>query len=204
MQSDSLNPLSLLWHPNLFVRILAATAWATLVFLVSWCVSYAFLPDGAVRAFWQPSTGGNDAVALALSLLAWNLLTVGVIGIASLFALDRFPAGYLIPLLYFAWYGALLGTNSFETPDPAGRLAPTLSVIWTHSGLREVLAYLLIAVALTKVYLWREPSWWSTRLERIRSWRDVRLSTAEILLLIVALALLCWAMYVEGWQIAQA
>ena len=190
----------LLAHPNLLIRISAATAAGFIVFLASWTASYAWLPEGFYRIFWQPSVEGNDA----LTLFAWNLMTVGVTAFASLFVINRFPAGYLIPFFVFGLYGGLLGTNSFFIPDPAGPQAPTLNVIWTRSGLREALAYLLVAAALTNVYLWRQPSWWSTRLERIRSWRDVRLSRAEILLVIVAIALLFWAVYVEAWQIAQA
>ncbi len=191
-------------HPNVLVRILTGSAAGLAVFFVSWAASYAWLPEGVVRASWVPSIEGSDAQTAAFSLLAWNLMTAGLIVIASLFAVGRFPAGYLIPLLIFAWYGALLGTNSFAIPDPAGRVAPTLSVIWTRSGLREALAYMLLAAALANVHLWREPSWWSARLERIRSWRDIRLSPAEILLLIAAMAMLGWAMIVEGWQIAQS
>ncbi len=204
MKTKSLGPLDLLSHSNLLIRILVATAVGLAIFFASWAISYAWLPEGAVRAFWQSSTPGNDAQMIALTLFAWNLMTVGVTTLASLFILNRLPAGYLVPLLIFAWYGALLGTNSFADPDPAGRLAPTVNVFWTRSGLREATAYLLVAVALANIYLWREPSWWSTRLERVRSWRDIRLSRPEILLVIVALALLGWAMYVEAWQIVQS
>ncbi len=193
-----------LTHPNVLIRISTGTAAGLAIFLVSWAVSYAWLPEGAARASWLPLTEANSALAIALWLFAWNLMTVGVTTVASLFVVNRFPAGYLIPWLIFGWYGALLGTNSFAYPDPAGPQAPTLSVIWMRSGLREALAYLLVAAALTNLHLWRQSSWWSTRLERIRSWREVRLSRAEILLVILAIALLFWAVYVEAWQFAQA
>ncbi len=204
MKTKKLGPLNLLSHPNLLIRTLAATAVGLAVFLASWAASYTWLPEGAVRAFWQPSPAGNDVQTIALAMFAWNLLTVGLTALSSLFVLNRFPAGYFIPLLILAWYGALLGTNSFASPDPAGRLAPTVNVIWTRSGLREAAAYLLVASALANIHLWREPSWWSTRLERVRSWRDVRLSAPEIILIVAALALLGWAMYVEGGQIVES
>jgi hypothetical protein len=198
MKTKNLNPLDLLSHPNLLIRISAATAAGFIVFLASWGASYAWLPEGFYGILrWQspPDTG--------LAMFTWNLMTVGVAAVASFFVVNRFPAGYIVPLLIFGLYGGLLGTNSFAHPDPAGPQVPTLSVIWTRSGLREALAYLLVAAALTNIYLWRQPSWLSTHVERVRSWRDLRLSPAEILLVAVAIALLFWAVFVEASQIAQ-
>lgn len=202
MKTTHWNPLDLLSHPSLLVRILAAAVVGLVIFYGSWAASYVWLPEGAVRAFWQPSTSGKDMELIAVTLFAWNLVTAGVTAAASLFVVNRFPAGYLVPLLVFGLYGGLLGTNSFAYPDPAGPMAPTIDVIWTRSGIREALSYLLVAAALANIYIWRQPVWWSTRVERVRSWRTVRLSRSEVLLVLLAIVLLFWAVSVEAWGIA--
>jgi hypothetical protein len=66
-----------------------------------------------------------------------------------------------------------------------------------HAGVRELTAYLLVAAVSTNLPLWKQRSWWSWQVERIRQWRDIHLSWVEVLCLVVALGLLAWAAYVE-------
>ncbi len=199
-----------LCHRSVWVRVAAALCVALVVFYGIWAVSYAWLPEGSFRfasALTGPQVteGNGDALSSAMVIFFWNLAVAGgIVAVASLFAVGRVSCGYLVPLVWAAVYGGLLGTNSFALPDPARPMAPNLNVVWTRAGLREIAGYVLIASALAGVYLWRQAGWWSGKVERVRRWREVRLSQGEIVCLAVAVAMLGWAAWVEGSQIALA
>ncbi|NMC14778.1 MAG: hypothetical protein GYA34_18070 [Chloroflexi bacterium] len=200
-----LRPLDLLIHPNLLIRLLSNWLIGFIIFLSVWVLSYGIFPSGSLRfAAGNPvlTSVGESVLPEALRIFAWNLcLTGGLVVYSSLFVVKEFPAGYLLPWIICAHYGALLGTNSFALPDPAGPAAPNLVVLWTRAGWREISAYLLIAAALAHIYQWQLPSWWSTRMKRVRSWRELHLSSGEVICFILAIGLLGWAAYVEAWQI---
>ena len=82
------------------------------------------------------------------------------------------------------------------------RIAPQLDIAWQHVGLRELSAYLLAAAALADRHLWFQRSVWDWRLSRVRAWRELRLSRAEIALLAGAVVLLAWSAVTEASQIA--
>ncbi len=201
----SLNPLDLLTNTNLFIRVLSNWSIGLILFFAAWGASYLWLPEGSLRfASTNPviSTAAQTVLAEALRIFAWNLLVAtGLIVFSSLFVVGRFPASYLLPWIICIVYGALLGTNSFAFPDPAGPTAPTLAILWTRAGLREITAYLLIAAALANIYLWQQPSWWSLQVNRVRTLKEVHLFRAEVFCLILAIGFLFWAAYVEAWQI---
>ncbi len=196
---------SLLTHRNVVVRVLSAWLSGLAIFVAAWLVSYLWLPERSFRFLGSvalTSSGQPATLPEALSILAWNLaLVAGPVVLSSLFAVGRLPCSYLMPWVVCAAYGGLLGTNSFALPDPAGPMAPNLAVAWTRAGVREITAYLVLAAALADMYVWRQRSWWSVRVERIRSWRALRLSPAELLFLAAGVALLAWAAYVEASQI---
>lgn len=97
----------------------------------------------------------------------------------------------------FVHYGGLLGTNSWVCPDPAGRLSPSLAILWTRAGFREIVGYVLIAAALANRYLWRQPSFFSLRVEQVRSWKEIRPSLDILLGLGMAALLIAWGAVVE-------
>lgn len=89
-------------------------------------------------------------------MLTWNLhLTGGLTAFASLFVLNRFAWGYAVRWMTFAIYGGLLGTNSFNCPNPEGTLPISLSILWIRAGFSEVISYLLIAATLADQFFWR-------------------------------------------------
>jgi hypothetical protein len=140
----------------------------------------------------------RPGAAQTLRAFIWNLaFTGGLAALSSLFAVNRFPLGYLVPWITFAVYGASLGTDSFVCPTPDGPLSPSLAVLWTRAGFREITGYMLIAAALANRYLWQQPSFFSLKLERIRSWKQARPNLDLLVGLCAAASLIAWGAVVE-------
>ena len=201
----SLKPLDLLTYPNVLIRVLSNWLIGLVIFFGVWVISYEGLPPDSLHfASSNPilTAAGEAVLPETLRIFVWNLCVAGgLVVLSSLFIIGKLPAGYLIPWITCALYGAMLGTNSFAFPDPAGPSAPHLTVLLTRAGWREISAYLIMASVLANVYQWRQPSWWSVQVQRVRAWREVRLSSAERMCLVMAVGLLGWAAYVEAWQI---
>jgi hypothetical protein len=134
----SLKPIDLLVHPNLLIRVLSNWLIGFIIFFSVWTLSYVALPLGSIQfsiANLVLTSAGEAVLPEALRIFAWNLcLAGGLVVLSSLFVVGDFPAGYLLPWIICALYGALLGTNSFALPDPAGESAPSLVVLWTRAG----------------------------------------------------------------------
>src|ERR671935_596363 len=196
---------STLTHRNVAIR--ATSAWIVgVVALVSaWLVSYRFMPEGAVGfslASQLPLESLREQAQLTAGIFLWNLVVGGTaLAVSSCFRLGRVPLAYLAPWAWFALYGIALGTNSFAITTPGMRVAPQIDIAWTHVGLRELSAYLLAAAALADRHLWFQRSVWDWRLSRVRSWTDLRLSRAELVLLAGAVSLLAWSAATEAAQI---
>jgi hypothetical protein len=194
-----------LTHRNVAIR--AASAWLIGLgaLLAAWIVSYRFMPEGAVGfslASQLPLDSLRQQASLTAGIFLWNLAVGGTaLAVSSCFRLGRVPLAYLAPWAWFALYGIALGTNSFAITTPGMRVAPQIDIAWTHVGLRELSAYLLAAAALADRHLWFQRSVWDWRLSRVRSWRDLRLSRAEVVLLLGALLLLMWSAVTEAGQI---
>ncbi len=196
-------PGPLLAHPNPIVRALVGWAVGLVLFAAVWAAGYLWLPRGVsvgLNTDWLTlPLGGDGVTSWALRIFVNNLLLAGGFTVvASLFSVGRLSLGYLPPWLWFAFYGYLLGTNSFQVSDPGGALAPTIAVLWERAGLRELAAYLLVAAGLARAALWRQESFWSLRARRVRGLREVRLSRAEVACLAIAGALLAWAAWTEA------
>lgn len=200
--------LAALAHPNAPVRAAAAASVSLALWLVAWTVSYHWLPDGALSlnlalAAAAPIDPDRGASGLAATIFSWNLLLgVGVVVLCSLFAVGRLSFGYLAPWWWSIAYGVALGTNSFVIAG-GERLAPNPEVLFTHVGLRELLAYVLVAAALANAHQWRHVRWSDVRLARVRHWGELRLRRSEAACLATAVALLAWTASVEGAQIAR-
>lgn len=197
--------LAALTHPSPARRALVASAIALGLWLASWTLSYLVIAEGALRevmAARVPADLLTSGPSLGLTIFSWNLLFgVGAIVIGSLVGVGRLSLGYFAPWWWAVAYGIALGTNSFVLTIP-GKYAPSLDVLWSHIGGREILAYLLVAAALANVHVWRPRQWHDLSLSRVRTFRDVRLSAAELACLCGALVLLAWTAAVEAAGVA--
>jgi hypothetical protein len=189
----------LLTHRSFFVRAAIGIIIGAVIFFGTWAASLAWLPADFFLVLPRPSiTGCEQNVAQALRAFLGNLvLTGGLTTFASLFVLNRFPLGYIVPWMMFAIYGGLLGTNSFNCPNPEGPLPVSLSVLWTRAGFREVVGYLLIAAVLANQFLWRQTSFFKLHIESVRSWKEFKINLEMIFGLCLAIFLLAWGAVVE-------
>ena len=191
--------LALLTHRGFLVRAATGLLVGILICFSAWAASLAWLPEGFLLKLPLPTIGTCEAnVANSVRIFVWNLiLTGGLVLFSSLFALGRLPCGYLVPWLTFAAYGGMLGTNSFLCEQLSDPVPLSMSVLWTRAGFREIAAYLLIAAALANQFLWRQSSFFSHRVERVRTLRELKIDFGAILGLFAAALLLGWAAVVE-------
>lgn len=148
------------------------------LFLGTWIANYYLLPERALSGV-VVSPGmvaeSPDMWATFAQLIAVNL----VIGMGSIifwnhFRIGRVPAGY-VPLFWAVLYGVLLGTNSFDV-SAGGKIAPTLAVVWTRSGVFEVTANLVLAAATVGLVVWQKLSLLARTSKKVRRVRDVPLN----------------------------
>jgi hypothetical protein len=190
-----------LTHRSPLRRALVATAIALGLWLSAWTVSYLVIGEGALRAVMSarlPDGLIEASPSLGLTIFQWNLVFgVGAIVVGSLFAIGPISLGYFAPWWWALGYGVALGTNSFVLTVP-GKVAPRIDILWQHIGAREILAYLLVAAALSNIHMWRPRRWHDLKLSRIRSISEIRLRPAELACIGGALALLAWTANIEA------
>lgn len=146
---------------RLAVRFVLLMLLATVLFLASWSVAYAFLPEGFLASGSEVRMLGNEEVAATFwaelrFVVARNLPWVA--GIALINLLVGYPFACMVPVTWAVYYGLILGTNSFAVPL-AEPLAPSLAVL-ERAGPYEMTAFLFAAAAtypLSRISLpWRE------------------------------------------------
>jgi hypothetical protein len=140
-----------LCHDRLLVRFLSLYASGLVLFVMVWFLAYLLLPEGVLSGKTLSSRlAGKGPAATFMAefarTFAINLACSALIIYANWEArIKGYPLGYLIPMLWFAAYAMVLGTNSFGMPLPH-RMAPSFAVLH-RSGLYELAAYTLLAAA---------------------------------------------------------
>lgn len=143
------------------VRFALLMLLATVLFLASWSLAYAFLPEGFLASGSEVRMMGNEEAAATFwvelgFVVARNLPWVA--GIALINLLVGYPFACMVPLTWAVYYGLILGTNSFAIPL-AEPMAPSLAVL-ERAGPYEMTAFLFAAAAtypLSRISLpWRE------------------------------------------------
>jgi hypothetical protein len=190
---------SYLGHDNVFVRVVSLWLVGAVLFAVAWITSYYLLPERALSGVvGSPGmvAASPDAWATFAQLIVVNLV-IGMGGIifGNHFRIGSVPVGYVPPLFWAGLYGVFLGTNSFDV-SAGGKIAPTLAVVWTRSGVFEITAYLILAAATVGLVVWQKSSVLARTSEKVRRVRDVPLNRWEIVLAMFAFVLLG----VANWQ----
>jgi hypothetical protein len=196
-----------LTHRSAVVRLLTSFSIGTVAFAAAWAVAYALLPEGATRFTLglAPVLDAKDhASDVAATLFVWNAgFGFGVIAVASLYSIGPISLAYLAPWAWLVRFGIALGTNSFTLFVPGARVPPLdLHVIFSHAGVPELLAYVVLATVLANASVWRQQRVTDRHLVRVRRVRDIRLTRMELSLVGVAFALLAGAALIETSQIA--
>lgn len=191
-------------HESVAVRAAAVWALCLALFFATWTLGYYALPEGLLRGSLgadAPVVGATVASTFA-RIFAWNL-ALGALPVVAFNLLRSVhtPVSYVVLALTWAQGGLVYGTNSLGIQ--AGRLAPSVLTLVSRSGLYELSAYVLFAVATRSLYLWHQQSGprWREEFERVRSPRDWSFTRAELATLLVAVALLALANYREAAMI---
>src|SRR5256884_6677983 len=196
-----------LTHRSALVRLATAAAVGVGAFVIAWSLSYALLPEGAPRftlALAPELDARAHAAGVATTLFIWNAaFGFGVIALASLFSIGPISLAYLAPWTWLVRFGVALGTNSFALFVPGARVPPfDLRVIFSHAGIPELIAYVVLATVLANASVWRQRRVTDRHLVRVRRLRDIRLTRMELSLIGVAFALLAGAALMETSHIA--
>lgn len=161
-----------LMHERLSVRFASLVGLGLIALYVSWALAYAFLPEGVLRGKSGAAVLAGDAAAGSvlvefIRIFALNLgaVTFFVALPNRLLHVNGYPLGYLPPMIWFAHYGALLGSNSFSIAMPE-RLIPSLAV-FSRSGVYEIAAYCLVAASTHAIAISRSPRLFSLTSEPI-------------------------------------
>ncbi len=189
--------LSLFTHQRLIVRFLIGWLIGTLILFAAWFISDTWLPDKFFKFLpgmaISPIECDIGSLSETIKTFAWNLLLTGGFCIAaSLFAVGRFPYGYAVPWIIFGVYGGMLGTDSFNCSNPLNTLGIEISILWKRAGFREITGYLLIPAAMANLYVWRQKSFWSVQVDRVRCWSEFKISWETVIGLLVAVGLIAW------------
>ena len=195
-------------HRSPFVRVLSATGIGALLFTVAWTVAYLVLPEGATRfslGLAPVLDARADEARVAATVFLWNAgLGMGVILLASAYSIGPISLAYLAPWTWLVRFGVALGTNSFVLVVPGARAAPLdPTVLLTHAGVRELVAYFIVAAVFANAALWRQRRLGDRHLERVRHLCDLRFTQAEVALVASGLFILAWSAAVEAGQIAR-
>jgi hypothetical protein len=145
----------------LFVRFIRLFVVGLTLFLATWTIAYAFLPERLLARGDSVRMMGNEEAAPTL-WAEWRFMIIRnlpwVPGIALISLLVGYAYALPVPLLWVILYALILGTNSFSVPLPAP-MPPSLAVL-ERAGPYEMMAYLFAAAAsypLSKISLpWRE------------------------------------------------
>ena len=158
--------MKFLGHDKLFVRFISLYTLGLVFFFISWTLSYFFMPEGILRGGGLLTALAGDTAADTLGLETMKIFIINLVGMLFIVGgnyilrVKSFSYGYLVVLAWMIMYGAILGTNSFSIPLKE-TMAPTIAV-FRRSGLYEMMAGALIAVATDSISINKSDSFFST------------------------------------------
>jgi len=189
-------------------RVLFSMLFFLMLFLGVVVISYFFLPEGLLKSKnplqnWETS---NNTFTLTLQIFFYNMLSVLVIVLGSLFGQKKeveanyLSIGYLALFTQFCINGVVLGTWSFSMTSEAipllERIVRTFDL--THrAGLWEMLGQLLITCAVAHIATVLS----SGKNTVTRKIRDIQLTTAEKIILATGFALMLVGAIIESFAI---
>ena len=194
-----------LGHDKLSLRV----GYAFLCFFALLAISYAFgllfLPEGIMKTLPLPALtffeGEQSFSSLFARTLGYNLLVLFFIVGMNVFRVRRFTFGYLPLYANTVLMGLFAGTNSFS-----GCISTYTFEGWMmflRIGFLEFSAYILGCAATVGLAMFHADRWRGEQFKRILGFREVTLSTQEIVVLFVALGILIVAAFNEwkyvGW-----
>lgn len=186
-------------------RILWLYGLYTLLANASFLVGYHLLPEGFMRGSYVGAIA--DFVAAPESF--WPelgrtlLMNIGIVTalcvLLNLMKVKDFPLGYVLPIFLGITSGLVLGTNSFAVDDLSRYSVREGLALGLSIGEVEMLGYILVIAATVTLGVYQRESWWrwSDKFVKVMDFRDIRLSTQEILLLAIGILLVVFGAYRE-------
>jgi hypothetical protein len=195
---------------SLFSRLLWLYGLYALLNNLAFLFGYYFLPEGFMRS--SPQVGVGRLVATAESFwmeLALTLvLNLGIALLAVALNLNQvrgFPVGYVLPISLAITGGLIVGTNSFAASDLRQYNAWEGMALGQSIGGLEMLAYILVIAATANLAMYQYRSWWRWGGEwsprKIKRFRDLKLTKAEVVFLIIAVLLFFFAAFRETMMV---
>jgi hypothetical protein len=188
-------------------RVLLLYGGYTLLHNAFFLIGYYLLPEGLMRGSPQVAVGGAIATAgsfwaeFALTLLVNLGVMAGLAVVLNFNRVRGFPVGYLLPISLGVISGLIAGTNSFAADDLSRYNVLEGTALNLSIGGLEMLGYILIIAATVPFGIYHYKSWWRWSGEwkptREMTLRDVRLSRAEILCLVLGVLLVVLGAYRE-------
>jgi len=202
-ETNKMNTSSVQVQDGVFKRVLLLYGLFMLLSNAAYLLAYYLLPEGFLRGSPMLST----ARVVASSDTFWSemastfLVNLGVVTalsvILNVLRVKGFSLGYIWPIFLAIQSGVVAGTNSFLLSDLTqvnvrDGMAASLSV-----GGLEFLGYRLIIASTVSLAAYQFSSWTQLRPTKLKNFRDVRLSRAEVLCLIGGIVLLLVAANIE-------
>lgn len=181
-----------------------ASMWAMslAIFFLTWVASYLFLPQAILRAklptMWIYGVD-VDVPSTFLKIFAFNFLIGGVIlTLGNLMRVGDVPLGYVAVWGQIFLFGILKGTNSFVYPYET-QWASLIGFLRT--GLWEFTAYILMTCSTIEFEMYRQESWISSKLTKIRKRSEIRLTRREQLAFLLGTLILLLSAFLESLAI---
>ena len=172
------------------------------ILFLAWTISYLILPQGALRGK-LPGTvlfGENtDLLSTFLKIFLFNFLIGGIVfSLCNLFRVGDIPLGYVAIWLDILVFGLLKGTNSFIYPYET-MLASFIGFLRT--GLWEFSAYVLMTCSTVNFAIYKQESWLSGKVTRIKQWSNVKLNKADKSTYLIGVIVLLLSAFLEALAI---
>lgn len=184
-----------LCHESLLVR----TGYAFVFFFTFLALAYAFgflfLPEGIMRELPLPSLmlfeGKDSFLSSFIKTLVYNLFMLSIIIGSNHYRVRSLTFGYLPLYANTIIMGLFAGTNSFS----GGISTYTLDgwLLFLQIGFLEFSAYILACAATVNLAMFHAERWRGEKFQKIRRFKDARLSKHEILFLLISLTILAVA-----------
>ncbi len=172
------------------------------ILFLAWTISYLILPQGALRGK-LPGTAllgeNTDLLSTFLKIFLFNFLIGGIVfSLCNVFRVGDIPLGYLAIWLDILVFGFLKGTNSFIYPYET-MLASFVGFLRT--GIWEFSAYVLMTCSTVNFAIYRQESWLSGKVARIKQWSNVKLNKAEKSTYLIGVIVLLLSAFLEALAI---
>jgi hypothetical protein len=202
-----MNEQAVEFRGGVFSRTLLLYGLYTLLSNAFFLIGYDLLPEGFMRTSPQAATGKIAAspetfwAEFALTLLFNIGFTATLAVMLNFNRIKGVPVRYIVPVYLGIVNGLVIGTNSFLESDLSEYDAREGLALGLTIGGLETLGFVLIVAATVRFGVYQYRSWWRwggkykpTKTMRLR---DVRLSKAEVICLVLGVLLLILGAYRE-------